>query len=240
MALCQSVTKLGLSACAFGVQRHVTISQGGDILWIWDLGNVDMAEDYHGCISITAIQASALGNRAMCDILITLTLCNVCSGLIDDFGTKGRYPPAEHYRLNNNDKPVANIPRSVQRILVLSSFLTTLCVRKYNIREFHLQISGTTRQLVRACPRRMTTLVVEVAGAFRELRWGRQSIQSVCDLGRGRNVRFNVNRTLQLAPGRIHSTTDSGRNAGPELGFAGKIAPKTLGLELRFLCESLR
>jgi hypothetical protein len=36
---------------------------------------------------------------------------------------KGQYPPAEHYRLNNEAQLVTNIPHSVQKAFPLLSFL---------------------------------------------------------------------------------------------------------------------
>jgi hypothetical protein len=41
---------------------------------------------------------------------------------------KGQYPPAEQYRLNNEDQLITSIPRSVQVALALLSFLRILCI----------------------------------------------------------------------------------------------------------------
>ncbi len=85
---------------------------------------------------------------------------------------KGRYPPAEHYRLNNEDQLVTKIPRSAQRTLALLSFLSTLYSENLAIGNPHppdQEDHATTGEGLPA-PRQMTTLLAEVAGAFRELR----------------------------------------------------------------------
>jgi hypothetical protein len=60
----------------------------------------------------------------------------------------GRYPQSEHYRLSNEDQLITNIPHP----------------HPPDGQDHAITDKGLPS------PQRMTTLVVEVAGAFRELR----------------------------------------------------------------------
>jgi hypothetical protein len=72
---------------------------------------------------------------------------------------KGRYPPADIYRLINEDQLVTNIPHPVQRALELLEHPVQKLPR-----------SAAPRDTGKPAPRWITILVAEVTGAFRELR----------------------------------------------------------------------
>ena len=87
---------------------------------------------------------------------------------------KGRYPPAEHYRLHNEYQIVSDTPRPIKRalaLILLQSFLCTRCIREPSTRVFASPRSRG-RETSKSLPaqRRMMKLVAEVEGVFRELR----------------------------------------------------------------------
>ena len=63
----------------------------------------------------------------MRDILIPLTRYDVVEDSVIILARKGRCPPAEQFRLNNEDQLVIDVSHSAQSTL---EFLSTLCARK--------------------------------------------------------------------------------------------------------------
>lgn len=76
---------------------------------------------------------------------------------------KGRYPPAEQYRLNNKDRLGHQHSTFHSESIRIIDHLEHLCIPPS-------QQNRATTGMSLPAPRRATTLEPEVAGAFRELR----------------------------------------------------------------------